>query len=479
MPYVSSRGSQAVSAAQAILSGLAPDGGLYMPVQELQLPGGGSYAARAASLLHAAFGESFSREALQRMASEAYDAARFDSPAVCPLVPVGQRHVLELFHGPTASFKDLALSILPRLMAAARDQLARDKEILVLVATSGDTGSATMAGFRDLPGMKVIVFYPEGGVSPVQAAQMQRMAGDNLSAVAIRGDFDQAQRGVKAIFQRAEEIAPDLLLSSANSINIGRLIPQMVYYATALKQLQGDRPAVFGVPTGNFGDIFAGMLGWEAGLPVQRLICATNANDVLRDALQLGRYDSRRALQKTLSPSMDILVSSNFERALYRASGGDTAWLAGWMQALEDEGSAQLPLAVLAQLQERLYAASCDDRQALRIMREVYDQHGYLLDPHTAAAWKALDDYEAAQGGHSPGIVLSTASPYKFPEAALRALGRPVPTDAAGQLAALEDASGTPVPGALKGLFHQPLLHRDVIDPADMAAYVARRARAW
>lgn len=479
MPYASTRGAAQVSAARAILEGLAPDGGLYMPLMPLALGKQESYAALAAGLIRQAFGESFSDEAILGMAQAAYGTGRFDVPEVCPLVPVGGRRVLELFHGPTASFKDLALSLLPRLMASARDQLAPGRDILVLVATSGDTGSATMAGFRDLPGIKVIVFYPLQGVSPVQAAQMQRMEGANLRAVAIRGDFDQAQQGVKAIFLEKERIAPGLLLSSANSINIGRLIPQMVYYAAALNQLGGNEPSVFSVPTGNFGDIFAGLLSRQAGLPIGRLLCATNANRVLRDALESGVYDRRRPLVKTLSPSMDILLSSNFERALYQASADDSAWLAGFMLKLEREGHAALPAPVLAKLREGLFAASCDDEEALACMRQVYERHGYLLDPHTAAAWRAMDAYEASGGRVTQGIVLSTASPFKFPEAALKALGLAVPPEAPAQLHALEQATGITPPRALQGLFDKPLIHQEVIEAADMTNYVKRRASAW
>lgn len=481
MPYVSTRGGgDAVSAGQAILQGLAPDGGLFMPqAAGLPLPSGQDYGAIAAELLDGAFGESYSKESILRMVDAGYRGNRFEDEAVCPLRPVGSRHVLELFHGPTASFKDLALSLLPPLMAKARDQLMPNQNILVLTATSGDTGSATMAGFRDLPGIKVIVFYPHQGVSPVQAAQMQRMAGDNLRAVAIRGDFDQAQQGVKAIFQQADRIAPHVLLSSANSINIGRLIPQMAYYVDAVRRLGRNQAPVFAVPTGNFGDIFAGMLCQAAGLPVAKLLCATNDNRVLADALDSGLYDRRRALIKTLSPSMDILLSSNFERALYLAADGEPAVVRGLMSHLEQQGWMQLPAPLLTKLQQRIFADSSSDQEGLQAVRRVWDEHGYLLDPHTAAAWLTLDSYEAQQGDVAPGIVLATASPYKFPEAALRALQQDVPSDAAAQLEKLQAYTGLPLPRALQGLFEAPILHQELIDPQDMAAYVREKALAW
>ncbi len=461
----------------AILQGLASDGGLLMPEKPLRLaPHQGAYRQMAAQVLTMAFGEDYGEAPLSDLAEEAYGQGAFDAPEVVPLRPVGPYHVLELFRGPTASFKDIALGALPRLMALARQRLMPERQILVLTATSGDTGSATMAGFRDIPGIKVIVFYPEHGVSPVQAAQMQRMAGDNLRAVAIRGDFDQAQRGVKHIFQQADSIAPQLLLSSANSINIGRLIPQMAYYLSALNLLDKQARPVFAVPTGNFGDILAGSLALAASGREAELICATNANSVLDTALQQGVYDRRRPLIKTLSPSMDILVSSNFERALYLACEGDSARLADMMRHLEQDGRLELPPDIRQRLRQRYDSAVCDDAQALRTMGEVFGAHQYLLDPHSAAAWQALDSRLRPR---QQGVALATASPFKFPEAALRALRQPVPDEPAEQLQALSAAAGLPIPRSLEGLFARDALHEEVIDPQQMADYVARRARTW
>ena len=473
--FVSTRGQvQPVTAAQAILHGLADDGGLYVPQQALQaIPAADTYAHTAANCLQAAFSGSFDTQQLEQLCQAAYSTHRFEDPAVTPLKSVGGHHVLELFHGPTASFKDLALSVLPGLMAAARDQLTPGQDILVLVATSGDTGSATMAGFVGVPGVRVLAFYPRDGVSPVQQAQMQRMAGDNVKAVAITGDFDQAQRGVKRLFMRRHQVAPQVLLSSANSINIGRLVPQMAYYLDAARQLGKSQPLTFSVPTGNFGDILAGALAGQAGAPIGTLLCATNANDVLKTALEQGVYDRRRALQKTLSPSMDIVVSSNFERALYFALTQDSERLRDIMQALERQGVAHIPPDALAALRARYRADTCDDARALRLIGQVYRAHGYLMDPHTAAAWHALE------GLGTPCIALATASPYKFPAAVLEALGMPVPQEAPEQVALLQRETGLRPPQALDGLFDRPVLHGDCIHPDAMEDYVKEALRKW
>ncbi len=473
--YVSTRGqSPAVSSAQAILQGLAPDGGLYMPEKGLPpLTAKDSYSATAARCLTAAFFDSFSPSQLEALCAEAYRLDPFEHPDITPLKSVGNHHVLELFHGPTASFKDLALSVLPGLMVLARDQLAPEKEILVLAATSGDTGSATMAGFRNLPGVKVVVFYPRDGVSPVQQAQMQRMEGRNLKAVAITGDFDRAQAGVKRLFSRREQVAPGYLLSSANSINIGRLIPQMAYYLWAARLLNSPTPSVFSVPTGNFGDIFAGALARHCSLEALGLLCATNANDVLKTALEQGVYDRRLPLKKTLSPSMDIVVSSNFERGLYLALDRDNRRLAPLMAALETDGVMTIPKDALKALQGEYIPYSCGDAQGLQVTGRVFEATSYLLDPHTAAAWHALE----AHG--RPGIALATASPYKFPEAALMSLQVPVPPAPQEQMARLRQETGLPLPSALEGLFQRPVRHQDCVAPDAMEDYVNEALKAW
>ena len=484
MNYHSTRGqSVPVSAAEAILQGAAGDGGLYMPdalpdlsallTQEL------NYAGLAGRVFSALL-SGFDHEKLHRIAQESY-GAQFEDPAIVPLRQVGDCHILELSHGPTAAFKDLALQALPRFMALARETLGRDDRYLVLTATSGDTGSAAMRGFADIPGFRVLVFYPHRGVSAVQLAQMTRMKGDNLRAVGIRGNFDEAQAGVKEAFAAGSSRLPEnMRLSSANSINIGRLIPQIVYYVSAIRQLQKagalkpGQAVDFIVPSGNFGDILAGYLAGQMGLPVGKLVCASNANSVLSDFLTTGIYDRRRPLVKTLSPSMDILVSSNLERLLYEASGRDGGRVAGLMSRLQTEGHYRVDSDMLRVIQQQFIGRASDDGEALKAIRDVWQRYGYLMDPHTAAAWLAQD---ALAGRDNPRVVLSTASPFKFPGAVLRALGKETDMDCLPEQLAGE--TGVKIPQSLQGLMDSPVLYPDVIDPKDMLKAVHGEAAAW
>ena len=479
MPFISTRGGGgSVPAAEAILRGLAPDGGLYMPLCLPQRHAAPDYAGTAAELLADAFRESFPEDDLRAMAEKAYAADRFGDASVCPMAEVGGHLVLELFHGPTASFKDLALSLRPDGGGPGQAD-----------ARQGDPGAhrhqrghrlrhhGGLPGYEGHQGDRVLSQeWRKPRAGRADAANGRRQS----PAVAISGDFDQAQQGVKAIFREADSIAPGLMLSSANSINIGRLIPQMAYYMDASRRL-GDEGAapVYSVPTGNFGDIFAGLLCKEAGLPMERLLCATNDNRVLADTLQSGIYDRRRKLIRTLSPSMDILVSSNFERALYLASGGDSALVGQLMARLEGEGQMWLPDPLLQALRRSIQGMSHGDAQGLQAIREVWLEHGYLMDPHTAAAWLALQVYLKESGSKARGVVLATASPYKFPKAALIALGQPVPENAREQLAALRDLCGVPMPAGLEGLFDRPVIHDEVISPEGMADYVKEKAQRW
>lgn len=479
MLYGSTRGgSFDVTAPEAILRGIAPDGGLYVPENIPDLSGlkGESFLQTARQILAALFPE-FALQA-DAMAGKAY-AGNFSHPDITPLVPVGDSHVLELFHGPTAAFKDVALFALPLMMDAARGITGDTDEILILTATSGDTGSAALAGFRDVPGIRILVFYPEDGVSPVQKAQMVTMAGKNLKVCGVRGNFDDAQTGVKEVF--ASYQPPEgLALSSANSINIGRLVPQMTYYFTAYAALvrqgatQPGAQVNFVVPTGNFGDILAGYLAKKAGLPVGKLVCAANANDVLKDFIQTGLYDRRRALRQTLSPSMDILVSSNLERLLYFVSQ-DPAFVAGCMEQLRNQGFYQVPEKYMEQIRDTFLTGACSDGEGLEAIQQVWQRHQYLMDPHTAAAWKVKEELE--QAGRLPGanVVLSTASPFKFPGAMAKALGLALNDDASAA-EILGQRLGLPVPQSLTGLQAKPVLHQDVIDPRDMLAYVQNKA---
>ncbi len=485
MRFISTRGrSRPVSAPEAVLSGLAPDGGLYLP-DALPALNWQSLPEDYPSLSEAVFClllPGYAQEALRGAAREAYTGC-FDSPEVTPLRPAGEAHVLELFHGPTAAFKDLALSALPRLMVLARDALKPGQRILILTATSGDTGSAAMAGFRDLPGTRAAVFYPAEGVSPVQRAQMRRMPGENLRAFGIRGDFDAAQAGVKAAFARADEagLPGGVLLSSANSINIGRLVPQVVYYISAYKTLLGrgalkaGEPLHVVVPSGNFGDILAAYLAKRMGLPLGKLVCASNQNRVLTDFLASGRYDRRRPLRLSLSPSMDILVSSNVERLLYLASGGDSALTARLMQELKEEGCYQLPPAILRRIREDFLAVSVSEEDTRAAIRAAWERQGLALDPHAAVAWHAWERLRPRLAS-GKALILATASPFKFPQTVLEALGEAHAAPGLCAMRALAEKTGVPLPASLSWLEGAKDLRDQVIDPADILPTAFREA---
>ena len=387
--------------------------------------------------------------------------------------------MLELYHGPTSAFKDVALSVLPRLIGAAAKAEGMQGDVVILTATSGDTGKAALEGFHDVKGTRIIVFYPYGGVSAVQQAQMATQTGDNVKVCAVRGNFDDAQTGVKQVFAACK--GRDLqgaMLSSANSINIGRLAPQVVYYFRAYGDLvkagriaPGDK-VNFVVPTGNFGDILAGYFAKAMGLPVGRLVCASNANDVLTEFISTGRYDRRRPFYKTTSPSMDILVSSNLERLLFLLSR-DSAYVAGLMQQLSADGAYQLSGELLDKLQQDFSCGCCDDQGAADVIGRLWREQHYLCDPHTAVAWSVAEQLDAElRGTGAPTVVLSTASPYKFPAAVLSALGRPGSDSEFRMMDELAQLSGVPIPGNLSGLEGRPVLHKDVIDKDAMLDYV-------
>ncbi len=474
MEYISTRGgAPAVDSAQAVLSGLAPDGGLYMP---REIPGFDwqgclklSSQQMSAAILSALLPDIPNMDTLVK---NAY-TGKFETEDLTPTVPVGDFQVLELFRGPTSAFKDVALSMLPQLLTAAKREKGIDKEIRILTATSGDTGKAALVGFQDVPGVSICVFYPQGGVSQVQRAQMVTQEGENVAVCAVEGNFDDAQTGVKSIFHDCQGKALPFLLSSANSINIGRLAPQIMYYFRSYADLLdrnvislGDR-VDFSVPTGNFGDILAGYLAKRMGLPVGRLICASNANNVLTDFLTTGVYDRRRPLLKTTSPSMDILVSSNLERLLYLLSG-DTELVAGLMGDLSEQGFYRVPEALLSAIQAEFAAGCCTDTQAEAAIAKVYRDYGYLMDPHTACGWIAAE----AQKGSAPMVVLSTASPYKFSTAVLTALGGDTSGNEYQRMDRLSALTGVPVPKNLAALQGKPERHTAVIPKEDMLSFV-------
>ena len=484
MNYQSTRGPIFVSDTAAVLQGIAPDGGLYIDAGLSERP----FDWRACLALEPlGMAEKIlshllpSYEDMGELVRRAYDG-KFDAPGLTPLVNVGEDYVLELSHGPTAAFKDVALSMLPQLITAGRQQEQVEDKIVILTATSGDTGKAALEGFHDVEGTGIIVFFPDDGVSPVQKAQMVTQTGRNVLVCAVRGNFDDCQTGVKkafaAINASGQLKGSGLRLSSANSINIGRLAPQVVYYFIAYAELvkrgriAAGEAVDYVVPTGNFGDILAGYFAKLMGLPVGQLVCASNANRILTDFLETGVYDKRRAFLKTTSPSMDILVSSNLERLLFLACEGDGALVADCMRALSEKGVYTFPAEPMARIRELFSAGCCDEEQTQAAIGQVWREHGYLCDTHTAVAWHVAQDYKAKRGPGAPVVVLSTASPFKFPAAVLRAIGGELSGDEFEQMERLSEISGLPIPRGLAGLREKEVLHRDVIDREQILPYV-------
>lgn len=482
MFYHSTRnGSVKVDSAQAVLSGLAPDGGLYVPEafpafdaeKCLSLDTMGMASMIIGSLLPHI-------PNMDTLVSRAY-TGKFQTAELTPTVDTGKFTVLELFRGPTSAFKDVALCMLPQLLTAAKTVKGMEEDILILTATSGDTGKAALAGFADVDGVKICVFYPDGGVSAVQRAQMVTQEGKNVAVCAVHGNFDDAQTGVKNIFAAAVDgKLPDgnrCRLSTANSINIGRLAPQITYYFKAYadllarKQIKMGDKVNFCVPTGNFGDILAGWLAKQLGLPVGKLICASNANNVLTDFLRTGTYDRRRPLHKTVSPSMDILVSSNLERLLYFVSR-DTELVASLMKQLNTEGVYTVPAELKAKMDEEFWSGCCDDDKAKETIGKVFKEQGYLCDTHTATGWAVAEDYVNQTGDNAPMVVLSTASPYKFPAAVLSSLEDVPEMDEFQQMERLEKVSGVKIPANLAGLQEKKELHTGVIEKTEMLNFV-------
>ena len=478
MLYHSTRSeNHRADSAQAVLEGLAPDGGLYMPQSipsfDWKTCLKSSSQDMATQILSALLPDI---PDMKTLVNRAY-TGKFETEDLTPTVSVGPFQVLELFRGPTSAFKDVALSMLPQLLTAAKDVKGVKEDILILTATSGDTGKAALEGFHDVPGIRICVFYPDGGVSEVQRAQMVTQEGSNVTVCAVRGNFDDAQTGVKNIFAACQGKDLSYRLSSANSINIGRLAPQIMYYFRSYRDLLDagvismGQEVNFSVPTGNFGDILAGYLAKLLGLPVGRLICASNANNVLTDFIRTGTYNRLRPLLKTTSPSMDILVSSNLERLLYLLSG-DASLVSDLMRQLNQEGSYTVPAQLLEKIQSLFWAGCCDDARAEEIMGRVYREFGYLCDPHTASGWAAAEDYVSSTGANRPMVVLSTASPYKFPAAVLKAIGGNLSGSEFDQMKRLETLSGVPTPKNLSSLEGKPEKHTGVINKEDMLSFV-------
>ena len=486
MQYISTRdaGGQC-SAAQAIVRGLAPDGGLLTPFYIPKLPRNALEEMKSMAYQHRAvyimkqFLEEFSVKELTDFANAAYGPEKFDTPAVAPVRQVDDTtFCLELWHGPTCAFKDMALQMLPHLLSASLTKTEEEKDACILVATSGDTGKGALEGFRDVPRTKILVFYPKDGVSQVQELQMVTQTGANVGVCAVRGNFDDAQTGVKRLFSDKEMAArlgeKGYFFSSANSINWGRVLPQIVYYISAYCDLLRDEKVQPGqsihvcVPTGNFGNILAAYYAREMGVPIDKLICASNANNVLTDFIRTGVYDRNRDFYNTSSPSMDILISSNLERMLL-ALTQDTGEVKEYMAQLAASGRYQVSERVFEKLQKRFKGYFCGDEETLRTIGRVYDQHGYLIDTHTAVAFSALEQYRAETGDETPVIVASTASPFKFCDSVLTALGETRIASGLDALDQLSQRTGQPVPAPLASLRDKQVRFTQVVDKENMA----------
>ena len=485
--YKSTRGKeQAVTASMAILKGLSEDGGLFVPerIPQLDVPmdklAQMTYQETAYEVM-SRFLTDFTEEELKNCISKAYDS-KFDTEKIAPLHEACGAYFLELFHGATIAFKDMALSILPHLMTTAAKKNHVKNEIVILTATSGDTGKAAMAGFADVPGTKIIVFYPKHGVSPIQEKQMVTQKGANTYVVGITGNFDDAQTAVKKMFND-HEMAAELdqagfQFSSANSINIGRLVPQIVYYVYAYATLVRDGKIKDGqeinvvVPTGNFGNILAAYYAKQMGLPLHKLICASNENRVLYDFFRTGTYDRKRDFILTTSPSMDILISSNLERLIYRLTGENAEKCAELMKSLSEGGEYTITEEMKAQLGD-FYGNFCSEEETANTISEIYKDSNYVIDTHTAVAAGVYKKYVSETDDHLPTVIASTASPYKFTRSVMDALGEDhKDLDDFGLVDALSALSKVPVPRAVEEIRTAPVLHDKVVDAVDMPAAV-------
>jgi len=482
MKFRSTRGDgEELRAAQAIIRGIAPDRGLYVPEEIPKMPFdvedmlGASYQDIAKKIIGAFFTD-FTDDEIAACVDGAYDS-KFDTDKIAPLVKAGDAWFLELYHGKTAAFKDMALSILPRLLTAAVKKENDDKKICILTATSGDTGKAALEGFADVEGTEIIVFYPDSGVSEVQERQMITQTGDNTHVFAIRGNFDDAQTAVKNAFQN-EEFAEKLLekgikLSSANSINIGRLVPQCVYYVWSYIQMRNQGAVQAGekinivVPTGNFGNILAAYYAKCMGLPVDKLICASNKNKILTDFIRTGVYDTNREFYLTNSPSMDILISSNLERLLYHLSGDDPDEIRELMSKLDSEHRYEVAGSIREGL-TAFYGGFADVEDTNSTIGSMYKDNGYLLDTHTAVAYKVYENYRKETGDETPAVIASTASPYKFAKSVACSIGLAEQPDGFAYIKEIAEATGVNVPEGLRDLDKKEIRHTGVIDTKDI-----------
>jgi threonine synthase len=493
MYYESTRGGlKSVLSAEAIKRGIAPDGGLFVPEEKISLTDSEisamadmSYQERALYILKH-FLTDYSDEEIADCVYSAYTDEKFDDKRIAPLVQLNENvNILELWHGPTCAFKDMALQILPHFLVKAVRKTGETSEIVILVATSGDTGKAALEGFRDVEGTRIIVFYPQDGVSQVQKMQMVTQEGKNVYSIGVEGNFDDAQSGVKAIFTD-ESLMQKMALgnfkfSSANSINWGRLVPQIVYYFSAYADMlkngeikKGDK-VNFVVPTGNFGNILAAFYAMQMGLPVNRLICASNDNNVLTDFINTGVYDKNREFKKTISPSMDILISSNLERLLFELTGHDPLPINNWMNSLKETGKYSVDYAVKKRISEVFWGGYSSEVETLKTIEAIYKEYGYVIDTHTAVGVDVYDKYVISTGDMTKTVIASTASPFKFNESVVKAILGDETLKGRTEFELLEILSKEcklKIPEGLKDLDKKPVLHKQVCSKSDMKQQV-------
>ena len=495
MHYVSTRNPDIeLTAAQAIVQGLSRDGGLFLPreipqitLEDIAALSKRSYPERAAKIMKLYLDE-FSEEELLGFAEKAYGAAKFDDVKAAPVKALGDdRYIMELWHGPTCAFKDMALQMLPYLLTASLKKTGEEKTVCILVATSGDTGKAALEGFRDVERTKILVFYPDGGVSDIQKLQMVSQEGENVGVCAVKGNFDDAQSGVKRIFSdpvlREELAGRGYFLSSANSINWGRVLPQIVYYISAYCELLSAGKITLGdkidfcVPTGNFGNILAGYYAKRMGLPVGTLVCASNANNVLTDFLSTGTYDRNRPFYQTASPSMDILISSNLERLLALMEGAGEG-VADYMNQLAAHGKYTVKPKTAQKIAAEFACGFCDDEGTKKTIAKLFAEKQYLLDTHTAVAWNVAEHYREKTDTKRPLVVVSTASPFKFCRSVLEALGETEFAPGTGIISQLAEKTGKTAPAPLAGLAGKTVRFTDVTGTDEMAQVVTEFLRA-
>lgn len=493
MFYNSTRNSSVkVSSAEAITQGISAEGGLFVPesipeitFDDIKKIGEMKYADRAA-FVFSKFLTDFTEAEIHYCTDNAYSTKNFESDSIAEIAHLFDgTYMLELWHGPTCAFKDMALQILPYFLTTSVKKINLDKKIVILVATSGDTGKAALEGFKDVEGTSILVFYPEDGVSPMQKRQMKTQEGSNVGVCALKGNFDDCQTGVKKIFTDADVKKQlddnGMMFSSANSINWGRLVPQIVYYISSYAELVKDGEITLGekvnivVPTGNFGNILAAYYAKHMGIPVNKFICASNINNVLTDFINTGVYDRNRHFYPTVSPSMDILISSNLERLLYIMTGKNDTLISEWFGKLSAEGKYEVSDDVKAKLSEEFCAGFCDDEQTKATIHEIYEKYSYTCDTHTAVAVKVYEDYKKSTGDATKTIIASTASPYKFSAAVLEAIeGNTSDISEYEKVDRIAELSDIPVPSALADLKNKPERFNDVIDKNDQKAYVLK-----